>query len=100
MSLLLDDIWLPGAAGTGALLMSDPSLPRDPFGHPYQVLYWFDADQRPMGLVVDSEGHALAAVNNDEGDPLAGEARCERMPESVEAEAWRWWSEQQQQTSE
>ncbi len=74
--------------------MIDAALPRDPFGHPYQVLYWFDDENRPLCLVVDSEGGALVYENNEEGDPLAVEARCQRPPEAVAAAAWRWWHEE------
>lgn len=92
----LDEVWNPAANGVGALLMTDPSLPRDPYGHPYQALYWFDEANTPLGLVIDSDGHVLVYENNPEGHPLASDPPgCERAPEAVERAAKQWWSEQE-----
>lgn len=95
MAETLDDLsWEPGAAGVGALLVTEAGLPRDEFGHPYQPLFWFD-DTGPIGLVRDEAGHVLAYRNNREGDPLLSDPlRCQRVPEAVEAAALRWWAGQ------
>ena len=88
---------LPGyadAAGVGALLMADSRLPRDGFGHPYQPLFWFDEHSRPIGLVVDANGHVLAWENNAEGDPRR-QWKVQRVPLPVEQAARQWWAEQQ-----
>jgi hypothetical protein len=95
-TLTLDDLpWNPHAAGVGALLMTDPSLPRDAFGHPYQPLFWFDEASRPIGLIVDGDDRVLAWENNAKGNPdiLAGPT-CQRLPDIVEAAARQWWSNQ------
>jgi len=88
----------PDGAGIGSLLMVDPALPQDEFGHPYQPLFWFDDDGRGLGLVVDGDGHVMGWENNAEGDPFCDgdpdRARCQRMPAAVEAAARRWWHEQ------
>jgi hypothetical protein len=37
VAVTLDDVqWHPRATAVGALLITDPSLPRDDFGRPYQ----------------------------------------------------------------
>lgn len=94
----LDDIeWEAGAEGVGALLMTDESLPRDEFGHPYQPLFWFDEASNAIGLVRDGEGHVLAYRNNAEGDPMLSDPpQCQRVPEDVEVAALRWWAEKQE----
>jgi hypothetical protein len=92
----LDDMtWPPEAAGVGALLMTDPALPRDEFGHPYQPLFWFDDQSRTTGLVVDDDDHVLAWVNNADGNPaIELDQSCQRVPEAVEQAARHWWSKQ------
>lgn len=83
------------AAGVGALLMTDPVLPRDSFSHPYQPLFWFDQHSRPLGLVLDVDGHVVAWENNADGNPdLSDDRRCQRVPPEVEQAAREWWSEQ------
>lgn len=83
------------AVGVGALLMTDPLLPRDTFGHPYQPLFYFDQDSRPIGLVVDADGHVVAWENNAQGRPdLSDEWRCQRVPAEIEQAARDWWSHQ------
>jgi len=92
---LEDMAWPPEAAGVGALLMTDPELPRDEFGHPYQPLFWFDEGSRATGLVVDDHNHVLAWVNDAQGNPqLDVEPSCQRVPEPVERAARDWWSQQ------
>lgn len=89
-------VWNSKAAGVGALLMTDPNLPRDQFHHPYQPLFWFDDHSRPIGLVVDGDDHVLAWENNAQGDPdVIDKARCQRVPPAVERAARDWWAEQQ-----
>lgn len=92
----LDDLpWPASATGIGALLMTDPSLPRDRFDHPYQPSFWFDEDSRPTGMVVDGDGHVVAWESNIAGDPDASDvATCQRVPTEVEQAAWDWWNDQ------
>jgi hypothetical protein len=96
----LDEItWVSGADGIGALLMTEPALPRDEFGHPYQPLFWFDAASRSIGLVRDDAGRVMAYLNNPEGDPLLEDPpRCQSLPPDVEVAALRWWAEQESTT--
>ena len=92
-----DDLsWAPEASGIGSLLMTDPALPRDDFGHPYQALFWFDAEGRTLGLVVDEEDHVLGYQNNAEGDPLllSDPPRCQRLPGAIEDAARQWWADE------
>jgi hypothetical protein len=71
--------------------MTEPGLPRDHFGRPYQPCFYFDADSKPLALVVDEEGYVLGWRNNVEGDPLAGDTwALDRMPEPVAAAAREW----------
>ena len=92
----LDELpWRSEAAGVGALLMTDPVLPRDSFSHPYQPLFWFDRHKRPLGLVLDIDGHVVAWENNADGNlDLSDDWRCQRVPPEVEQAAREWWSEQ------
>ena len=94
--MTLDELpWNSEAAGVGALLMTDPVLPRDSFGHPYQPLFWFDQQSRPLGLVLDTDGHIVAWENSAEGNSEPpDEWRCQRVPPEVEQAAREWWSEQ------
>jgi hypothetical protein len=94
--VILDDVTCPpDAAGVGALLMTDPNLPKDEFGHPYQALYWFDGRSRALGLLLDDDEHVLAWVNNGHGDPdVEVRPMCQRVPEAVERAARHWWSNQ------
>ena len=96
--MTLDELpWNSDAAGVGALLMTDPALPRDSFGHPYQPLFWFDRQSRPIGLVVDTDGHVLAWKRNAEGSAgLPDDWKCQRIPAEVERAARDWWSAQGQ----
>ncbi len=79
--------WNSDAAGVGALLMIDPALPRDAFGHPYQPLFWFDQHSRPIGLVVDADGHVVAWENNAEGNPLCPTTGLPPSPPAAEQAA-------------
>ena len=78
------------------MLMTDRGLQRDDFGHPYQALFWFDADSQPLGLVVDEEDHVLGYENNAEGDPLllSDPPTCRRLPDAIEDAAREWWAHQ------
>lgn len=75
--------------------MTDAGLARDAFGHPYQPLFWFDAESRILGLVVDADDRVLAYETSAEGDPLSlsDPPRCQRLPEAVELAARQWWRE-------
>ena len=94
--MTLDELaWNSEAAGVGALLMTDPVLPRDSFGHPYQPLFWFDEHSRPIGLVVDADGHVVAWEKSAGGNrDLSDDWRCQRVPPEVEQAAREWWSDQ------
>jgi hypothetical protein len=80
--------WNSNAAGVGALLMIDAKLPRDQFGDPYQPLFWFDDQSRPLGLVVDEDGHVLAWESAGHDDPMTVDnLRCQGVPSVVERAA-------------
>jgi hypothetical protein len=75
--------------------MTDPALPKDEFGHPYQPLFWFDEQSQTLGLLVDDDDHVMAWVNNAEGNPeVKVDPRCQGVPEVVERAARDWWSQQ------
>jgi hypothetical protein len=59
-----------GQRGVGSLLMTDPGLPRDEDGAPYQPCFWFDGDG-PIVLVRDEDGAALGWASTDGPDPDA-----------------------------
>ncbi len=53
---------------TGALLMSQPGLPRWPSGHPYQVLFAFDGESRAQELIVSPTGDLLVWTEVESDD--------------------------------
>ncbi len=54
-----------------------------------------DQHSRPLGLVLDVDGHVVAWENNAEGNPdLSDDWRGQRVPPEVEQAAGEWWSEQ------
>lgn len=81
------------------MLMTGPGLPRDGLGRPYQPLFWFDADSRSLGMVLDAEGHVLAwdidTTHLDDPDAW----RCQRVPEAIEQAAWEWWRTREAEAS-
>jgi hypothetical protein len=95
--MALDGVeWNPEATGVGSLLMVEPGLPRDEFGHPYQPLFWFDGESRALGLVVDADDHVLAYLNNAQGIPftvLDPPPKVQRVPEAIDRAARRWWAD-------
>jgi hypothetical protein len=95
--MTLDDIeWNPDATGVGSMLMVEPGLPKDEFGHPYQPLFWFARNGRLLELVVDADGHVLAWGSQEDAaaDP-ADPPEIQRVPEAIEAAARRDWDERQ-----
>ena len=93
--MTLDDIeWNPDATGVGSMLMVEPGLPNDDFGHPYQPLFWFADEGKLLELVVDPDGHLLAWGSQE--DASAGRAEpheIQRVPAAIEAAARRDWNE-------
>jgi hypothetical protein len=83
--------------GIGSLLMTDPNLPRDEFGWPYQPLFYFEGE-RITGLVHDSDGDIMAYRNTAEGAPLMDESTWQRAPDAIAAAAVEWWEEWQRAT--
>ncbi len=80
--------------GIGSLLMTDPNLPRDEFGWPYQPLFYFEGERIPA-LVHDSDGHVMAYRNTAEGAPLMDESTWQRAPDAIAAAAVEWWEKWQ-----
>lgn len=78
--------------GVGSLLMTDPDLPRDEFGWPYQPLFYFEG-HRITGLVRDEAGYVMAYRNTVEGDPLVDDSTWQRAPDAIAAAAVEWWEE-------
>ena len=95
--MTLDDVeWNPDATGVGSMLMVEPGLPRDEFGHPYQPLFWFAGEGKLLELVVDADGHVLAwGSQEDPSADLADPPEIQRVPEAIEAAARRDWDEHQ-----
>ena len=52
-----------------AFLMAQPELPQDEFGHPWQALFYFDANDKITRLLTDENGRPLGYRNNTDGDP-------------------------------
>jgi hypothetical protein len=95
--MMLDDIeWNPDATGVGSMLMVEPGLPTDEFGHPYQPLFWFAGEGKLLELVVDAEGHLLAwGSREDASVERAYPREIQRVPEAIEAAARRDWDKYQ-----
>lgn len=99
MSVAIDELWLDGAHGVGSLLMTDPDLPRDRFGHPYQALFWFDEASNALALVVDPDGRVMA-WDRDASEPTEPTAEgeddwlCAPAPDEVAAAAREWFARQ------
>jgi hypothetical protein len=72
--------------------MTDPALPRDGFGWPYQPIVSFEGD-RITRLVYDREGHVMAYRNTAEGDPLVEDETWQRAPNAVATAAVESWEE-------
>lgn len=56
--------------GIGSLLMIQDGLPFDEFGHPWQAVFYFDADSKPTRLMTDEYGRALGYRPNAAGNAL------------------------------
>ena len=95
MSVDVDDLWRDGAHGVGSLLMTDPQLPRNRFGQPYQALFWFDEASAVLGLVEDGDGRVMA-WDRDASEPTDPDDAwlCAPAPPTVEAAARKWWEQE------
>ncbi len=82
--------------GIGSLLMTDPDLPSDEFGFPYQALFRFEGE-RITGLIHDNEGHVMAYRNTAEGRPLLEKSTWQRAPDAIAAAAEEWWERWQRE---
>ena len=78
-----------GEVGVGAILMVQPGLPSDQFGHPWQALFYFDANSKPTRLLTDENGRPMGYRNNAEGDPPLDPNTYVLLPEVVALAAER-----------
>jgi hypothetical protein len=81
-----------GETGVGTFLMIQPELPRDPYGHPWQALFYFD-ESRPTRLVTDEDGRPLGYRNKPDGTPYAPPDSYVPLPEGVALAAERAFAE-------
>ena len=72
-----------GEVGVGAFLMAQPELPRDEFGHPWQALFYFDANNKITRLLTDEDGRPLGYRNDADGDPPLDPDTYVVLPEVV-----------------
>jgi hypothetical protein len=88
----LDGIWT--APWMGSLLMTEPGLPRDEYGHPYQVVTLQDRRDAPSRLKLDDDGNPLVWRPNP--NPQTGELvdhETRPAPPLIADAARRWQAE-------
>ena len=88
----LDSFW--SSAVVGSLLMVEPGLPRDQYGHPYQVRTVADRPGAPARLLLDDNGQPLVRTpRTDEDDTDPDEWLHEPAPPPIADAARRWHAE-------
>jgi len=78
-----------GEAGVGTYLMVESNVPRDPFGHPWQALFYFDDQSRATRLVTDEDGRPLGYRNKPDWSPTAPPDSYVVLPDAVAVAAER-----------
>ncbi|HSK22642.1 MAG TPA: hypothetical protein VK906_05685 [Egicoccus sp.] len=68
--------------------------PRDPNGHPYQVIVLADDEERLLGLLTDDDGRPLTwiltADGTDDVRDEHGRAALRPAPPEIAAAGWDW----------